>query len=132
MLLTFIVLIVFQLCGEAVVSLAGLPIPGPVIGMALLILALVLRGTAPESLQFGARSVLHYLPLLFVPAGVGIIAHLPLMAAEWLPIGAALLGSSILTLIVTAGAMLAVERWVEAPRRDVLPEFAPRRREGRR
>jgi holin-like protein len=128
----FIVLIAFQLCGEAIASLAGLPIPGSVIGMTLLVMALVLRGAAPEFLQSGARGLLHYLPLLFVPAGVGIIAHLPLIAAEWLPITAALIASSVLTLIVTAAAMLAVERWLEVPRRGVVLELARRRREGRR
>jgi holin-like protein len=132
MLRALIVLIAFQLCGEVIASLARLPIPGSVIGMALLVLALVWRGSVPEFLQAGAGGLLHYLPLLFVPAGVGIIAHLRLVAAEWLPITVALIASTVLTLIVTAAVMLAVERWINVPRRGVVLELATRRREGRR
>jgi holin-like protein len=116
MLPTFIVLIAFQLCGEGIASLTGLPIPGPVIGMALLLVALMIGGVTSESLQAGARALLQYLPLLFVPAGVGIVAYLPLIAAEWLPITIALLCSSVLAIIATAWTMLAVERWLAAPR----------------
>jgi holin-like protein len=96
-----IVLLVCQLAGEIVSRGLGLPVPGPVIGMALLFLLLVIRGRVPGGLQTTATGLLGHLGLLFVPAGVGIMTHIPLLAAEWRPIAAALFGSTFLAILVT-------------------------------
>lgn len=45
------------------------------------------------------------MPLLFIPAGVGVMHELPLIKQQWLPIGAAVVGSCIITLIVTGMLM---------------------------
>jgi holin-like protein len=93
----------FQLAGELIVRLSGVPVlvPGPVLGMVMLALFFVVRGSVPEDLKTVAAVVLRHLSLLFVPAGVGLMLHAARIEAEWLPIGAALLGSSVLTLMVT-------------------------------
>lgn len=91
----------FQLAGELIVRLSGMPVPGPVLGMVLLAVFFVMRGSVPENLQQVASVVLRHLSLLFVPAGVGLMLHAARIEAEWLAIGAALIGSSVLTLIVT-------------------------------
>ncbi len=95
-------LLIYQLAGEVIVQLAGLPVPGPVLGMLLLFATLVLRGEVAASLRETANGLLQHLSLLFVPAGVGVMVHAALLGAEWLPIVAALIGSTALTLIVTA------------------------------
>ena len=56
-------------------------------------------------LEQAADGLLGWLPLLFVPAGVGIVANLALLRSAWLPISVALLGSTFLTLITTAWIM---------------------------
>jgi holin-like protein len=98
-------LLVCQLIGEALVRLAGLPVPGPVVGMALLFAYLAARKTVPEDLGKTASGLLDHLSLLFVPAGVGVILHLDLVAAEWPAIGAALIVSTLATIAVTALVM---------------------------
>ena len=40
--------------------------------------------------------------LLFVPAGVGVMLHFQLLGDDWLPIGVALVVSTLLTLVVTS------------------------------
>lgn len=102
MIASVTLLLVCQLIGEVVVRGLGLPLPGPVLGMALLFAGLLLRGGVPEPLQTTSRALLDNLSLLFVPAGVGVMLYLPLVAEEWLPLGAALLGSTLLTVAVTA------------------------------
>jgi holin-like protein len=99
-----------QLIGEVLVRLTHLPVPGPVIGMGLLFIGLVLRGGPSEKLEFTANGLLSHLSLLFVPAGVGIMLHLDLIAAQWLPIAAALLISTALTIGVTAWLMQRLAR----------------------
>ena len=95
-------LLVFQCAGEALVRLAGWPIPGPVAGMALLFAALLLRGAASEALTVAASGLAKHLSLLFVPAGVGVMMYVGQVASEWLPIVVALLVSTVLAIAATA------------------------------
>jgi holin-like protein len=102
MLNAITLLLLFQLAGEAIALLFALPIPGPVIGMGLLFAALALRGGPSPDLRNTAQNLLQHLSLLFVPAGVGVMLHAQRMADEWLPIVAALVVSTFVTIAVTA------------------------------
>jgi holin-like protein len=102
------ILLVFQLVGEAVAHGLDLPVPGPVIGFALLFLTLLVRHGVPEDLRTTANGLLQHLSLLFVPAGVGVMVHLARLRDEWLPISVALVVSTVLTIACTALMM----RWL--------------------
>jgi holin-like protein len=104
------VLLLFQLVGEVIARLLDLPVPGPVIGMLLLLGALLLRGAAPDTLRDTAQGLLSHLSLLFVPAGVGVIVHIGRLQDEWLAILATLVLSTMLTLVLTAWAMCLLLR----------------------
>ena len=84
MIAALAVLLTFQLLGEAIAQVSHLPVPGPVIGMVLLFLALQWHSALPESLRTTAQTLLSHLSLLFVPAGVGVIQYGALLAKEWL------------------------------------------------
>jgi|SRR5579859_1048148 len=104
-----------ELVGEFLRNTLHLPIPGPVIGMFLLAAGLALRSgktAAPEpgALDRVAGSLLDIMGLLFVPAGVGIIAQAGLLRQEWLPILGGLVGSTILSLGVTGFIMHRLTR----------------------
>ena len=104
-------LILCQLAGQVVSAAARLPVPGPVIGMFLLALLLVLRGgRIPAELDRMAEALVGTMGLLFVPAGVGIIAEGGLIQREWLPILAAVVGSTILSVAVTGVVMHLMSR----------------------
>jgi holin-like protein len=96
------ILLLFQLAGEVISQVLRLPIPGPVVGMALLFTALASPRMQSEQLRQTAQNVLQHLSLLFVPAGVGVMLHVERVAAEWLPIAAALVLSTVLAVVVTA------------------------------
>ena len=104
------ILLVFQLTGEVLARYFELPVPGPVIGMLLLFLALALRGGPGDELRTTSQTLLQHLSLLFVPAGTGIMVHLHRVADEWLPLLLSLLISTIATLVVTALVMKACQR----------------------
>jgi len=95
----------FQLVGEVLVRAVGAPVPGPVVGMLLLFVAMRLRGGVPGPLQAASQGLLGNLSLLFVPAGVGVIVHLQLLAADWWRLLAAIVASTLATLLVTALVM---------------------------
>ncbi len=101
-------LLVFQCLGEALVRLLGVPVPGPVAGMALLFVGLRLRGAIPETLNTAATGLLQHLSVLFVPAGVGVMLHFGRVADEWQAIVAAIVGSTVLAIAVTAVVMRAL------------------------
>ena len=122
----FALLIVCQLIGEALRAALGLPLPGPVIGMLLLTAVLVLRGQQqePGALDRVAGGLIGNMGLLFVPAGVGIIAQLGLLRHDWLPILAGLIVSTLSGLVVTGLVMHHVSRIVEAPAKPSAPRTA--------
>ena len=96
------VLLVFQLTGEVLARALGLPVPGPVIGMGLLFLALIARKGAGDELRTTANGLLQHLSLLFVPAGTGVMLHFQRLADEWLPLSVALVTSTLLSIAVSA------------------------------
>lgn len=101
MLESLALLLFCQLIGELIVVALELPIPGPVIGMAILFFGLLLRGNIPDELSQTANGLLGQLSLLFVPAGVGVMTHLTLLGEQWLPLSASLVVSTLLTIAVT-------------------------------
>ena len=103
-------LLLFQLLGEGIVIVLRLPVPGPVVGMLLLFLALLWRGRVPQGLGSAAQGMLNHLALMFIPAGTGIVVYLALLRQEWLPITVALIGSTVLTIAVTALTLQTVSR----------------------
>lgn len=92
-----------QLVGEFLVRLLGLPVPGPVAGMVLLLAILQVREPHPQSgLVFVADGLLKHMQLLFVPAGVGVIQYLSVIGASALPLVVGLLVSWLAALLSTA------------------------------
>jgi holin-like protein len=139
MLEAILALFVCQLLGEVLTRGTGLPIPGPVLGMLLLFLALQLwsfwnrkahsaraasghdnqtdsQTHAIDSMPLGKASgfLLAHLSLLFVPAGVGIISHIQVLTVHGVGLIVALVLSTALSLAVTALVFAKVSRWLAA------------------
>ena len=104
------VLLVYQLVGEVFVQLIGLPVPGPVVGMLLLFITLIVRKGASDTLRGTAQQLLSHLSLLFVPAGVGVMLHFGRLGQEWLALAVALVVSTVITIAVTALVMRLLQR----------------------
>lgn len=98
------VLLAFQFAGELISTFLDIPIPGSVVGMVLLLLALVRGIVRVEWLQAAADLLLSHMALFFVPAGVGVMVHFDLIAREWLPIA---VGT-----VVSTFAVMAATGWV--------------------
>ena len=96
------ILLVMQFAGEIVSRGLDVPIPGNVLGMGLLLAALGLGIVRLEWVQEAADLLLSHLALLFVPAGVGVMVYLDLIARQWLPIVAATVISTFVVMAVTA------------------------------
>ena len=119
MLLSLGLILLCQLVGEAIARGSGIPVPGPVIGLVLCVVLLLARdkigSRLPLELRDGTfeqtgQGILSHLSLLFVPAGVGIVQRLDVLAANALAIVSALVVSTVLTLVVTAWVFSVVAR----------------------
>ncbi len=120
MLLGFFFLLLAQLIGEAIAHGLALPVPGPVIGIILTVIAIAVRDrfmarddTATDApLGSAADALLKHMGLLFVPAGVGVVQQLGLLADNSLAVIVAIAGSTILTMLATVATFRIVSRLV--------------------
>lgn len=99
------VLLLLQAAGELLSNGLDLPIPGNVIGMILLFLALRWELVKLETVKEAAELLLANLGLLFVPAGVGVMVYFNLIQKEWLPL--------LVATVFSTFAVMAVTGWVD-------------------
>lgn len=100
-----LLLLTLQCAGEAIKLLIDAVIPGPVIGMLLMLALLMVRGGVPDSLATSTDWLLGRMPLLFMPPSVGLIFLAPSLDGQWAAILAATVVGTILTLLFTAALM---------------------------
>jgi holin-like protein len=116
------ILLTCQLAGEAITRSLAWPLPGPVLGLVILVAILfaierwhlVDSSTVDEtSLGRFSNGLIATLGILFVPAGVGVIQELELLSKYGAALAAALLVSTVLTLVVTVWVFVGVSRLIE-------------------
>ena len=105
MLKGIIVLLLFQFLGECIAKFFSLLVPGPVIGMILLLVFLLIRKSSFHSLDNAVALHLRYLPLLFIPAAMGIITQIDIITKEFWAIAIALFVGTIVALAFSAKFM---------------------------
>jgi holin-like protein len=110
MLSGIFVIFAFQLLGEMIQQYFALTVPGPVIGLLLLLAALLLFGRSRsqlrENIETGlfatSTALLKHLPLLFVPIGVGVVMHVTLLEGQLLAVLAVIFVGTVLTIGLSA------------------------------
>jgi putative effector of murein hydrolase LrgA (UPF0299 family) len=119
MIASLSLILLCQLGGEVIVRGLVLPMPGPVVGLMLLLLLLLVRdrfavlARGPlqgDGVESASRGLLANLSLLFVPAGVGVVQKLDLVAEHGIAIAAVLAISVVVTLLVTVVTFLVASR----------------------
>ncbi|MCJ8140649.1 CidA/LrgA family protein [Falsirhodobacter halotolerans] len=110
MIATFLLLFTCQILGEMAARALGLPLPGPVAGLVLMLGLLVAVPRAVDLVRPTIAGLLSCLSLLFVPAGVGIVAYLDEVQRQGLALAVTLIGSTVIAMAVTALVFRAVAR----------------------
>jgi holin-like protein len=95
-------ILVFQGIGEVIAKFIIPLVPGPVVGLVLLLAFLVWRGGVPEGVELVSSAFMRYLGLLFVPAAVGVVLFWPHLQRQALAVAVALVGSVVATVAVAA------------------------------
>lgn len=113
------IIFLFQLIGEMVQKYFGLTIPGPVIGLLLLLLALLLmekrfkrlRDRFEKGLDVTSSTLLGHLPLLFVPIGVGVVMHISALEGHLLAVLGVIFVGTVTSIGVSALLMQRLQLW---------------------
>lgn len=110
MLRAIFLLLACQLAGDAIHRLAGLPLPGPVIGMALLLAWLTLLPRDRPTLQAVTGWLTAHLAVMFVPAAVGLVDEGNVLSRY----GAGLIVATAISTLLTLTVTVLVFRWALA------------------
>ncbi len=98
----FVILLALQLCGEILARMLALPVPGPVVGLLLLLVGLAVIPALSTRVEQAAQALLSHLSLLFIPAGVGVVVHLGRLEGAVFGVVVTLGSSTLLGLTATA------------------------------
>lgn len=98
-------LVVFQLLGTVLNVLFLHMLPGPIIGLVLLLAYLIWQGEVAESISVASSSLLRYLPLLLVPAAVGVMVYAKAIGADFWAVGGSLVLSVLLSMLFAGWLM---------------------------
>ncbi|WP_232680635.1 CidA/LrgA family protein [Nocardioides sp. R-C-SC26] len=104
-------LVTCQAVGEVLVRLLDVDVPGPVVGMILLLVVLRWhRADDDHPAVLAGSRLLEHLQLLFIPAGVGIVAYGALLRADAVPIAVSLLVSWLVGIVAVAAIFGGLRR----------------------
>jgi len=109
MLNSIFLIFLFQLIGELVQKVLELNIPGPVIGLILLLTTLLLSKKYDHklienlkvNLISSAEKLVHYIPLFFLPVGVGVVMHLSFLEGSLAKVLFIIVFGTLITLALT-------------------------------
>lgn len=118
MLPTLGLLLGCQLFGEVAARGFGLPLPGPVLGLVLLIAILWTSPAAAAKLRTTVGVILANLSLMFVPAGVGVTGNLNVLADDWFALLVILTVSTLLAMLASVTTFIGVSRLMERRRSE--------------
>jgi holin-like protein len=104
------IILVICFIGEAINRILHIPIPGNVIGMVILLIALLSGLIKLEAIEGVAEFMLKYLAFFFVPAGIALISSLNILKANFFPLIAVILLSTIIVLVVTGLTVQLLKR----------------------
>lgn len=117
MIVSLTIILLCQLLGEVIARGFGWLVPGPVLGMLILLVVLSLRDRIkswiPEfgrALDTTGKGLLAHLSLLFIPASVGVVQRLDVLAEYGVGLAAAVIASTFITLVATVVTFVFVSR----------------------
>jgi len=106
-----ILILAFWLAGELIVRRTGLPIPGAIAGLFIVLALLMSKRLSLRSVRRGAQLFLAEMLLFFVPAVLALLDHPEFLGLLGLKIFTVILLSTIIVMIVTGGVIDLCYRW---------------------
>lgn len=110
MLKALLFIFLFLGLGELIYHLFDIPVPGNILGMLLIFMALKFRVIKLETVKPASDQLLKYMVLFFVPYGVGLMAYFDFIQSYWIILSFAAVFTTLITLYVTALVQQKLEK----------------------
>ena len=104
------VILLFSFLGEGIKSLLPLPVPSGIYGLVLLFLALELHIIKPEAVAGTGKFLIEVMPLMFIPAGAGLIDSWEVLKPVFVPVAVIMTVSTVVVMVVSGRAAQFVIR----------------------
>lgn len=102
MIIGFLLLVALQIIGQTIISWLDVPVPGALLGLALMLLGLIIWGKISKGLTKVSNILLSHLMLMFIPSIVAIMTQAPTIAKSWMPYILSCVLATGITAVVTA------------------------------
>jgi len=112
-LIQFAIIALFYYAGELLAAVLPLPVPGTVYGLLAMLAALWTGFVKLERVEKAADFLLSIMALLFIPAAIGILDLLPLLASSWWKIVIICIVTTVTTIAVTGHTAQGLLRYFE-------------------
>ncbi len=106
----FLIILIICFVGEVLSSVVHVPLPGSIIGMILLFICLLLGVIKLEHIEAISKFLLDHLAFFFIPAGVGLLAHVGILKANLVPILVICFITTFLVMIVTGWTVQIIKK----------------------
>ena len=97
----FAIILFISLLGELLRILIPLPIPASVYGLVLMLVALTTGILKVHQVKEAADFLIEIMPVMFIPAGVGLLESWPALQPVWVPIVLITLLTTVIVMAVT-------------------------------
>ena len=97
----FWIILLFCALGEGFRVLLPLPIPASVYGLILLLVALLTGSIKLERVEETADFLVEIMPVMFIPAGVGLLTAWSVLQPIWLPVVVITILTTVIVMVVT-------------------------------
>lgn len=97
----FAIILFISLLGELLRVLIPLPIPASVYGLVLMLLALITGVLKVHQVKEASSFLIEIMPVMFIPAGVGLLEAWPALRPVWIPIMLITMLTTVIVMVVT-------------------------------
>ncbi len=99
MLLEFLYIFIFLFIGDGLSHLLGISVPGTVIAMILLFIALLIGIIRLDQIEKGGNTLLGNMAIFFIPPGVSLVSSMDMLEGNWIKV----IGIMVVTTVITIG-----------------------------
>ncbi|MDD6743304.1 MAG: CidA/LrgA family protein [Roseburia porci] len=106
----FMIILAISFIGEVLKYIVPLPIPASIYGLVILFIALETGIIKPSAVKDTAKFLIEIMPLMFIPAGVGLLESWGVLQPVLLPVAVITVVSTIIVMGVSGVVTQAVIR----------------------
>ncbi len=109
----FGIILAVSFAGEILNAVIPLPIPASIYGLVLMLALLHTRMVRPEAVRRTAYFLIEIMPMMFIPAAVGLLESWSLLQPVWLPFCVITVVSTVAVMVIAGHATqaaMALER----------------------